>query len=149
MLRHAGEILKTTGHEHLLIEAARERLQERDYKRADDGNRTRIISLEGWSSTIELRPRDKHYCIPGYSISGNQLDLNPPHQPIERGYSLYTDQCTLDMNDSVSTITLVINPAHIVPGSPYAFTEKVRRLPSTFSSIASAVTFEPIETGAT
>ena len=26
--------------------------------RADDGNRTRMTSLEGWSSTIELHPRD-------------------------------------------------------------------------------------------
>jgi hypothetical protein len=25
--------------------------------RADDGNRTRMTSLEGWSSTIELHPR--------------------------------------------------------------------------------------------
>jgi hypothetical protein len=27
-------------------------------KRAGDGNRTRMTSLEGWGSTIELRPRD-------------------------------------------------------------------------------------------
>ena len=26
--------------------------------RAGDGNRTRMTSLEGWGSTIELRPRD-------------------------------------------------------------------------------------------
>jgi hypothetical protein len=26
--------------------------------RADDGNRTRMTSLEGWGSTIELHPRD-------------------------------------------------------------------------------------------
>jgi integrase len=26
--------------------------------RADDGNRTRMTSLEGWSSTIELHPLD-------------------------------------------------------------------------------------------
>ena len=25
---------------------------------AGDGNRTRVISLEGWGSTIELRPQD-------------------------------------------------------------------------------------------
>jgi hypothetical protein len=25
---------------------------------ADDGNRTRMTSLEGWGSTIELHPRD-------------------------------------------------------------------------------------------
>jgi hypothetical protein len=25
--------------------------------RADDGNRTRMTSLEGWGSTIELHPR--------------------------------------------------------------------------------------------
>ena len=28
-----------------------------DINRAGDGNRTRIASLEGWSSTIELRPQ--------------------------------------------------------------------------------------------
>ena len=27
------------------------------FNRAGDGNRTRVISLEGWGSTIELRPR--------------------------------------------------------------------------------------------
>lgn len=26
------------------------------FKRAGDGNRTHVISLEGWSSTIELHP---------------------------------------------------------------------------------------------
>jgi hypothetical protein len=26
--------------------------------RADDGNRTRMTSLEGWGSAIELHPRD-------------------------------------------------------------------------------------------
>ena len=29
-----------------------------DFFGADDGNRTRVISLEGWGSTIELRPQD-------------------------------------------------------------------------------------------
>ena len=29
----------------------------RHFSRAGDGNRTRMTSLEGWSSTIELRPR--------------------------------------------------------------------------------------------
>ncbi len=28
--------------------------------RAGDGNRTRMTSLEGWSSTIELRPQPLH-----------------------------------------------------------------------------------------
>ena len=28
--------------------------------RAGDGNRTRMTSLEGWSSTIELRPQRPH-----------------------------------------------------------------------------------------
>ena len=28
--------------------------------RAGDGNRTRMTSLEGWSSTIELRPQPPH-----------------------------------------------------------------------------------------
>ena len=30
---------------------------EQQKKRADDGNRTRMTSLEGWGSTIELHPR--------------------------------------------------------------------------------------------
>ena len=29
----------------------------REIDGAGDGNRTRVISLEGWSSTIELHPR--------------------------------------------------------------------------------------------
>ncbi len=31
-----------------------------DINRAGDGNRTRMTSLEGWSSTIELRPQRPH-----------------------------------------------------------------------------------------
>ena len=31
---------------------------------ADDGNRTRMTSLEGWSSTIELHPRDARFGAP-------------------------------------------------------------------------------------
>jgi hypothetical protein len=30
-----------------------------DVNRAGDGNRTRMTSLEGWGSTIELRPRSR------------------------------------------------------------------------------------------
>ena len=32
--------------------------------RADDGNRTRMTSLEGWGSTIELHPRDARFGAP-------------------------------------------------------------------------------------
>ncbi len=31
---------------------------QQEKTRADDGNRTRMTSLEGWSSAIELHPRD-------------------------------------------------------------------------------------------
>ncbi len=31
-------------------------------KKAGDGNRTHVSSLEGWCSTIELHPHNK-YCI--------------------------------------------------------------------------------------
>ena len=30
-------------------------------KRAGDGNRTHVISLEGWSSTIELHPHNAQF----------------------------------------------------------------------------------------
>jgi hypothetical protein len=30
---------------------------QQELTRADDGNRTRMTSLEGWGSTIELHPR--------------------------------------------------------------------------------------------
>jgi hypothetical protein len=33
-------------------------ISEQGKIRADDGNRTRMTSLEGWGSTIELHPRD-------------------------------------------------------------------------------------------
>src|SRR5690242_9887493 len=33
-----------------------QKIEKPQYNRAGDGNRTRIASLEGWSSTIELRP---------------------------------------------------------------------------------------------
>ena len=32
-------------------------------KKAGDGNRTHVSSLEGWCSTIELHPRDSYYYI--------------------------------------------------------------------------------------
>ena len=31
---------------------------------ADDGNRTRMTSLEGWGSAIELHPRDARFGAP-------------------------------------------------------------------------------------
>jgi hypothetical protein len=47
---------------HEAVAAATERVEEeggekdKDVERAGGGNRTRIASLEGWSSAIELRP---------------------------------------------------------------------------------------------
>ena len=38
-----------------------------DTLRAGDGNRTRMTSLEGWGSTIELRPRGT--CTVAYRLS--------------------------------------------------------------------------------
>jgi hypothetical protein len=40
------------------IEHSKSALYLLEITRADDGNRTRMTSLEGWGSTIELHPRD-------------------------------------------------------------------------------------------
>jgi hypothetical protein len=49
--------------------------------RAGDGNRTRMTSLEGWGSTIELRPRD----LPGGSKSaGNSSPVAYRLEPAAR-----------------------------------------------------------------
>jgi hypothetical protein len=37
---------------------------ELSFHGAGDGNRTRMTSLEGWSSTIELRPQRRHKAPP-------------------------------------------------------------------------------------
>jgi hypothetical protein len=58
-----------------------------DIKRAGDGNRTRMTSLEGWSSTIELRPQQppNHRLTPvAYRLprlSSSTEPANGPEQP--------------------------------------------------------------------
>lgn len=43
---------------------------------AGDGSRTRVTSLEGWSSTVELRPRRPEILTGGTRVSGRR-DSNP------------------------------------------------------------------------
>src|SRR4051794_13385738 len=50
-------------------------------KRAGDGNRTRMTSLEGWSSTIELRPQQppNHRLTPvAYRLPRHRRDSRAP-----------------------------------------------------------------------
>ena len=49
---------------------------------AGDGNRTHVASLEGWSSTIELHPRNtgRIYILPEILWSGRR-DSNSRHSP--------------------------------------------------------------------
>ena len=55
----------------------------RDHRRADGGNRTRVISLEDWGSTIELRPRT----ATGFGLlahvtrEGRSATARPAHKP--------------------------------------------------------------------
>src|SRR5690606_7985797 len=57
---------------------------------AGDGNRTRITSLEGWGSTIELHPR-----VPGQFTTSGRSDLNRrPRAPKARALpSCATARC--------------------------------------------------------
>ena len=45
------------------IDIGRGRWTTRTSLRAGDGNRTRMASLEGWSSTIELHPRSTYITV--------------------------------------------------------------------------------------
>jgi hypothetical protein len=49
--------------------------------RADDGNRTRMASLEGWGSTIELHPRGRSAQAEQASCVGYRLAPVPARQP--------------------------------------------------------------------
>ena len=52
-----------------------------EYTRAGDGNRTRMTSLEGWSSTIELRPQQppNHRLTPvAYRLPRHRRDSRAP-----------------------------------------------------------------------
>jgi hypothetical protein len=52
-----------------------------DINRAGDGNRTRMTSLEGWSSTIELRPQQppNHRLTPvAYRLPPHRRDSRAP-----------------------------------------------------------------------
>src|SRR5580700_6896955 len=53
---HSWSLVVTRGHSQVLETIA---LSTKSL-RAGDGNRTRMASLEGWSSTIELHPRVSH-----------------------------------------------------------------------------------------
>lgn len=69
-----------------------------DIPGADDGNRTRVVSLEDWGSTIELRP---HWChILPYSPGRGHTryraaptfaahSLRPPHPKARPGWALH------------------------------------------------------------
>ena len=50
-----------------------------DINRAGDGNRTRMTSLEGWSSTIELRPQQP----PNRRLTPVAYRLTAPSSPTE------------------------------------------------------------------
>ena len=54
-------------------------------KRAGDGNRTRMTSLEGWSSTIELRPQQppNHRLTPvAYRLPCHRRDSRAPVEAV-------------------------------------------------------------------
>jgi hypothetical protein len=50
---HEGAVVR-----QVRLERISKNLSEQYRMGADDGNRTRMTSLEGWGSTIELHPRD-------------------------------------------------------------------------------------------
>ena len=78
---------------------------------AGDGNRTRVISLEGWGSTIELRPQDMvgttgfepAVCAPLRSVQDRgPPDLVNPLRPQVLGPQEVAKSCPFEKHSSDS-----------------------------------------------